>query len=246
MKVIILAGGLGTRFGEYTKSIPKPMIKIGKHPMLIHIMKIYMKWGHKNFYLAVGYKGEKIKEYFKNFRKNGEEFDFNLSKKNCKVTILDTGLKSMTGGRLKKFKRFLSKNENFMFTYGDGLANINLQKLKNFHLKHKNLITVTAVHPPARFGELIIFNKRVKFFKEKPQVKEGWINGGFFIAKKEFLNLIKKDSTILEKEPLELVTKKKQLFAYKHSGFWKCVDTKRDKDELDALIKKSQKFYLKT
>ena len=129
MKVIILAGGLGTRFGEYTKSIPKPMIKIGRYPMLIHIMKIYMKWGHKNFYLAVGYKGEKIKEYFKNFRRNGKEFDFNLSKKNCKVTILDTGLKSMTGGRLRKFKRFLGKNENFMFTYGDGLANINLQKL---------------------------------------------------------------------------------------------------------------------
>ena len=209
MKVLILAGGYGTRISEYTKTIPKPMIKVGAKPILLHVMKIYLKWGYTDFYIATGYKSAVIKKFFKKFKRNNSKFEYILDGKICTVTLLDTGVKTMTGGRLKFMENYLNKDENFMFTYGDGISSVNLKKLENFHRKKGKLVTVTAVRPPARFGEIIIKKDLVKSFKEKPQVKNGWINGGFFIAKKNFLNFIKKKSTILEKEPLEKASKKK-------------------------------------
>lgn len=237
MKVVILAGGLGTRLSELTKITPKPMVKIGGFPIIIHIMNHYANYGFKEFILATGYKNDQFKKYFKNCKKFGEEFQTKIFKKNCKINILDTGKKTMTGGRLKKVYKYLDTSKNFMFTYGDGISNVNLSKLLKHHKRKKKLITVTAVRPPARFGELIINKEIVTSFKEKPQVTNGWINGGFFIAQKSFLNLIKNDQDILEKRPLELASKKRQLSAFKHKGFWKCMDVKRDRDEL-------QKIYL--
>jgi len=237
MKVVILAGGFGTRLAEYTKTIPKPMIKIGKHPIIIHIINHYINHGLKNFYIAAGYKSNIIKRYFKNFRTSGKVFEAKIFDKKCNITIVDTGKKSLTGGRLKRIKKYLDKDVNFMFTYGDGVSDVDIKKLKKFHLKNKNLITVTAVRPPARFGELILKKNSVTSFKEKPQVTNGWINGGFFIAKTSFLDLIKKDADILEKKPLEEASKKKQFMAFKHTGFWKCIDVKRDRDELEKIYK---------
>ena len=200
-------------------------------------MKHYLKYNLNEFYIAVGYKGEKIKKYFKNFKKDGELFEQVLFKKKCKIAVVNTGLGTLTGGRLKRLKRFVQKNENFMFTYGDGVSDVNLNKLIKFHNKQKRLITVTAVRPPARFGELIIQKNSVTSFKEKPQVKDGWINGGYFLAKYDFLNLIRSDKEILEKRPLEIASKKRQLSAYKHFGFWKCMDTLRDKQVLEDILK---------
>ena len=240
MKVIILAGGLGTRLSEYTKTVPKPMVKIGKFPILIHIMHHYLMYGFNNFYLATGYKSNVIKRYFKNFKKTGDVFQTKLLGKTCKITILDTGLKTLTGGRLKRVSKFINKNENFMFTYGDGISSVNLKNLYNFHKKNKKIITVTAVRPPARFGEIILKNKKVISFKEKPQVTNGWINGGFFVANKKFFNFIKGDKDILEKNPLELMVKKRQLVAFRHEGFWKCMDVKRDREELQKIYKRTK------
>ena len=242
MKIAILAGGKGTRLSELTKNIPKPMVRIGSIPILVHIMSLYAKYGFRKFYILVGYKGKVIKNYFKNFKKSNVPFKFKLKKKNCLITIIDSGRNSMTGGRLKKMNKFLTKNEEFMFTYGDGISNVNLKNLIKFHRKYKKLITVTAVRPPARFGEIIIKKNLVKSFKEKPQVSQGWINGGFFITKGYFLNFIKNNKTILEKTPLELASKKKQLTVFKHYKFWKCMDTLRDKNELEEIYKKN-KFY---
>ena len=244
MKVIILAGGLGTRLSEYTKTVPKPMVKIGKFPLLIHIMHHYLMYGFNDFYLATGYKSNVIKRYFKNFKKTEDVFKTKLLGKTCKITILDTGLKTLTGGRLKRVSKFINKNENFMFTYGDGISSVNLKNLYNFHKKNKKIITVTAVRPPARFGEIILKNKKVISFKEKPQVTDGWINGGFFVANKKFFNFIKGDKDILEKNPLELMVKKRQLVAFRHEGFWKCMDVKRDREELQKIYKRT-KFSFK-
>ena len=238
IKVVILAGGLGTRLPEYTKKIPKPMVKINGIPIIIYIMNHYIKYGFKEFIIATGYKGEVFQKYFKKYQKDGKPFETKVLNKNCKITLLKTGKKTLTGGRLKRVSYILKDDENFMFTYGDGLSDVNLKKLLKFHYINKKLVTVTAVRPPARFGELEINNKIVKSFKEKPQVTSGWINGGFFVAKKGFLNLIKGDSTILEKAPLEKATKMKQLAAYLHFKFWKCMDTKRDKDVLETFYKK--------
>lgn len=238
MKVIILAGGLGTRLSEYTKSIPKPMVKIAGKPIIIRIIEHYLKYGFNNFYIATGYKSKVIKKYFKNFRKSGHTFNYRILKEKIKITIVDTGLNTMTGGRLKRVAKYLKDDENFMFTYGDGLSNVNLINLKKLHIRKKKLITLTAVRPPARFGELKLKKNLVKTFKEKPQTSEGWINGGFFIAKTSFLKLIKNDNTILEKEPLEIATQKKELMAYTHKGFWKCMDVKRDRDVLNKIFKK--------
>ncbi len=240
MKVIILAGGYGTRLPEYTEVMPKPMVRVGGIPILLHIMNSYLKFGYNDFYIALGYKSEIVKRYFKNFKSYDEKFNYKIKGKNCNITLSYTGKKTMTGGRLKKMKKFINKNENFMFTYGDGISNVNLKVLEKFHLKHKKLVTVTAVRPPARFGEISLRINKVTSFKEKPQVAQGWINGGFFIAKYDFFNLIKGNSTILEKEPLERATGKKQLYAFKHRGFWKCMDTKRDKDVLEKIYKQNQ------
>jgi len=228
MKIIILAGGLGSRISEYTKTIPKPMIKIGNKPMVLHIMEHFAKFGFKEFYIAVGYKGDVIKKFFKNkFKK-------------WNINIIETGKNTMTGGRLKKLKKYL-KNETFLMTYGDGVSNVNIKKLIKFQKKKKKLVTITAVRPPARFGVLKIKNDKVIYFKEKSKLDEGWINGGFFVMESAFLNYIDNDKTFLEREPLEKVLKKKQLNAYKHNGFWQCMDTKRDKDNLEKIFK-NKKF----
>ena len=229
MKVVILAGGLGTRISEYSNLIPKPMIEVCKKPLIYFIMKHYASYGFKDFYIALGYKGHIIKKYFK---KNNFGWNINL---------IDTGQKTMTGGRLKRLKKYLG-NEPFMLTYGDGVSNVNLKKLLNFHKKNKKLVTLTAVRPPARFGAIKIFKKKVKYFKEKSKLDEGWINGGFFVMQPEFLDYIKNDQTFLEREPLELLTKKNQLVAYKHDDFWHCMDTKRDMDNLNIILEKEKYF----
>jgi glucose-1-phosphate cytidylyltransferase len=239
MKIIILAGGKGTRIPEYTKIIPKPMIRINKVPILLHIIEHYTKFDFKDFYIAIGHKKNIICKYFKNFKQIDKPFAFKIKSKKIFITLSDTGKNTLTGGRIKRMKKFIQKHENFMFTYGDGISSIDLKKLLLFHKKNKKLVTVTAVRPPARFGEITIKNNRVKTFKEKPQVGKGWINGGFFVANYKFFNLIKGDKTILEKEPLEIATQKKQLYAYKHSGFWKCMDTYRDKTVLEKILKKN-------
>jgi len=228
MKVVILAGGFGTRLSEYTKTIPKPMININGKPMLLHIMKFYAKHGFKNFYIALGHRGKIIKKFF-----NKKFFDWNIN-------LIETGKNTMTGGRLKRLKKYIG-NETFMMTYGDGLSNVNLNKLLKFHKKNKKLVTLTAVRPPARFGALKLKGHNVNYFKEKSQLDEGWINGGFFVMEPKFLKFIKNDNTYLEREPLEQMTKKRQLMAFKHEGFWQCMDTKRDKDKLDKILK-SKKF----
>tara|TARA_A100001011_G_scaffold357069_1_gene401626 strand:- start:7140 stop:7820 length:681 start_codon:yes stop_codon:yes gene_type:complete len=224
MKVVILAGGLGTRISEYTKTIPKPMIEINKKPILYRIMDHYSKYGHKDFYIAIGYRGHIIKKYFK--KKKFKKWNINL---------IDTGRNTMTGGRLKRLKKFLN-NETFLMTYGDGLSNINIKKLINFHKKNKKLVTLTAVRPPARFGAIKLKKNFVKYFKEKSKLDEGWINGGFFVMEPKFLKFIKNDKTYLEREPLERMCKLNNLVAYKHNDFWQCVDTKRDLDKLKKIL----------
>jgi|TARA_B100001093_G_C26553603_1_gene895536 glucose-1-phosphate cytidylyltransferase len=243
MKVVILAGGLGTRLSEYTHSIPKPMVKIGGIPIIAHIMSHYLKYGFNDFILATGYKSHVFKKYFKKFKKTGENFNTQIMKKKCSITIVETGINTMTGGRLKKIKKYIN-DKNFMFTYGDGISNIDLKKLLIFHKKNKKLITISAVRPPARFGEIILNKNLVTSFKEKPQVTDGWINGGFFVANKKFLDFIRGDKEILEKKPLELACQKKQLIAFTHKGFWKCMDVKRDRDELQKIYK-INKFFSK-
>ena len=223
MKVILLAGGLGTRLSEHTKTIPKPMINIAGKPMLLHIMQLYAKYGYKDFYIALGYKGEVIKKFF-----NKKFFDWNIN-------LIETGESTMTGGRLKRLKKYIG-NETFMMTYGDGLSNVNLEKLLKFHKKNKKLVTLTAVRPPARFGVLKLNGQYVRYFKEKSKLDEGWINGGFFVMEPEFLKFIKNDNTYLEREPLETATKKGQLIAFRHEGFWQCMDTKRDMDRLNKIL----------
>ena len=244
MKVIILAGGFGTRFSEYTNTIPKPMITIGGKPILWHIMQTYAKFGHKDFYLALGYKAELIKDYFLNYRSLNANFTIELGSGNIlshqldhvdwKVTLVDTGDKTMTGGRLKRMKEFIG-DEPFMLTYGDGVTDINLDEVLKFHRSHGKLVTMSAVRPAARFGELELEGDLVRSFKEKPQMHEGWINGGFFIIEPKFFDFIDDDSTLLEREPLEKATKLGELMAYKHKGFWHCMDTKRDHDLLESL-----------
>jgi glucose-1-phosphate cytidylyltransferase len=227
MKVVILAGGFGTRISEYTKSIPKPMIKIKGTPILIHIMKHYAKFGFNDFYIALGYKGNVIKNYFKK------------KKFNWKINLVDTGKNTMTGGRLKRLTKYL-KDESFFLTYGDGLSDVNITKLLKFHKKNKKLATVTAVRPPARFGALKLKGNSVSYFKEKSRMDEGWINGGFFVISEKFLNFIGNDNTYLEREPLEKVTKLKELSAYRHNGFWQCIDNMRDLISINQKIKEKK------
>jgi glucose-1-phosphate cytidylyltransferase len=244
MKIIILAGGFGTRLSEYTESIPKPMVAIGGKPILWHIMQRYAHYGHNDFYIALGYKAETIKEYFLTFSAINSDFSLDLSTGQCKihntdgldwkVTLVDTGQDSMTGGRVKRMEPFIGE-EPFMLTYGDGVSDININTLVDFHLDHGKMVTITAVHPVARFGELEMEGNCVKSFQEKPQVTRGWINGGFFVCQPKFFDLIKNDSTILERDPLENVAQQNQLMAYKHQGFWQCMDAKRDKDLLEEL-----------
>lgn len=244
MKVILLAGGFGTRLSEYTDVIPKPMVPIGGKPILWHIMQTYAHYGHKDFYVALGYKAEIIKDYFLNYRALNADFTIDLSAGSItshqvdsvdwRVTLVNTGNNSMTGGRVKRLQSFIG-NETCMLTYGDGVSDIDLDSLLAFHRKHGKMVTISAVRPAARFGELEIEGSRVLSFQEKPQLHNGWINGGFFIIEPEFFDLIEGDGTLLEREPLEQVAKSGELMAYHHEGFWHCMDTKRDHDLLESL-----------
>ncbi len=244
MKVIILAGGFGTRLSEYTESIPKPMVTIGGHPILWHIMRTYAHFGHEDFYLALGYKSEIVKEYFLNYRSLNSDFTVNLADGSVKphkvddtswlVTLVHTGLESMTGGRVKRLQKFIG-NEPFLLTYGDGVSNIDLDALVKFHKSHGKMVTVSAVHPGARFGELEMQKQQVVSFHEKPQTTQGWINGGYFVIEPRFFDLISGDQTILEREPLEKAAEMGELMAYHHDGYWQCMDTKRDRDNLEEL-----------
>jgi glucose-1-phosphate cytidylyltransferase len=244
MKVIILAGGFGTRLSEFTESIPKPMVLIGGKPILWHIMKSYAYFGHKVFFIALGYKAEVIKEYFLHYRTLNADFTVDLGtgsltphqqdEVDWKVTLVDTGLNTMTGGRVKRMKSFIG-NETFLLTYGDGLSDVNLEDLLKFHKNHGKLITMTAVRPAAKFGELKLNRNQVSSFEEKPQLNEGWVNGGFFVMEPECMDLIEGDTTMLEREPLVAAAKQGDLIAYRHEGFWQCMDTKRDHELLSKL-----------
>ena len=244
MKVIILAGGFGTRLSEYTDVIPKPMAKIGDKPILWHIMKIFEHHALNDFVLALCYKNEIIKEYFSKYSLLNSDFSIDLKSGNMEmhqvqsedwnVTLVDTGLDTMTGGRIKRLKDFVG-NQTFMVTYGDGVGNIDIKNLIKFHKSHKKLATVTAVRPQARFGELEIVDDCVKSFKEKPQLDQGWINGGFFVLEPGVFDLISDDSVMFERQPLEELSTEENLMAYKHHGFWKCMDTKRDLEILNDL-----------
>lgn len=221
MKVIILAGGKGSRLLEYTKKVPKPMVPIKKKPILIHIMSHYAKYGFKDFIIATGFKHEFIKKYFQKRIK-----DWNIK-------IINTGINSMTGGRLKRLKKILN-NEKFFLTYGDGVSSVNLKKLLKFHNSSKCKATLTAVRPPARFGAIkIIKNNKVSVFREKSSLDTGWINGGFFVFEPDIFKYLKSDKTVLEQEPLTKLGKNGSLKAFKHYGFWQCMDTIRDKEILE-------------
>ena len=230
MKVVILCGGMGSRRAEETRLIPKPMVKIGKLPIVQHIINIYKSFGFNNFILATGYKCEVIEKYFKN-------------KKNIKCIF--TGHKTATGGRVLRLKKFFDNNENFLMTYGDGLTNHDIRKSIKFHHSHNKIATLTSVKPPARFGEIILNNTRVKSFKEKPQLKNNWINGGFFIFNSKIFNFISGDNIMLEREPFQKLTRSKNLMAFKHNGFWQCMDTMRDKNILVKMIKEKKAPWLK-
>lgn len=244
MKVVILAGGLGTRFSELTQVIPKPMVEIGGRPVLWHLMNLYSFYGFNEFVLALGYKSEVIKEYFLNFFALNTDFSIDLSsgsKKihngkgpNWKIDLIDTGIHSQTGGRLKQLKPWIG-NETFMMTYGDGLIDMDIRKLLQFHNQHKRLATVTGVSPPARFGGLLLNGNQVIKFTEKNEAKESWINGGFFVLEPSSLDYIEGNETVWEKEPLELLSAKNQLMAFLHDGFWQPMDTLREYRALQAL-----------
>lgn len=228
MKVVILCGGLGTRISEETSVKPKPMIKIGTLPILHHIINYYVKFGFTDFIILTGYKEKIIKNYFAN-----KNIDFN-------ITFCFTGIKTLTGERLLRIKNKFSKNETFLLTYGDGLCNVNLKSLVNFHLKHKKIATLTAVRPPARFGEIYLSRKNlVKKFAEKAQVSTSWINGGFFVFNSKIFNFLKKKQ-MLEREPILKLVLSKNLFAYTHKGFWQCLDTMRDKKILENIYKRKK------
>jgi len=247
LKVLILAGGYGTRLSEFTDLIPKPLVTIGGKPMIWHIMNLYSSFGYTDFYVALGYKAHLFKEYFSNFYTLNSDITVDLSsggiehhKKggvDWRVTLVDTGDSSMTGGRVLAMKDYIG-DEPFMLTYGDGLANVDLRKLEEFHHGHRKLVTVTAVHPTARFGELGLKGSFVETFKEKPQTHAGWVNGGFFVMNPAFLEFIQGPETVLEAEPLERVAEIGELCAWKHEGYWQCMDTKRDRDALDEASRK--------
>tara|TARA_B100001057_G_scaffold445210_1_gene482740 strand:+ start:341 stop:1039 length:699 start_codon:yes stop_codon:yes gene_type:complete len=228
LKVVILAGGKGSRLAELTSSIPKPMVKIAKIPIISRIINIYNKFGHNDFLIASGHKSKIINDYFTQNKKI-------LKKNNIKIVF--TGKDTMTGGRVKRLEKYL-KNERFLLTYGDGLSDVDINKLLKFHIKSKNLVTLTAVRPPARFGGVKISGNKVKYFKEKSKLDAGWINGGFFVMEPEIIKFIKGKQTVLEQYPLEKLSKLKKLGAYKHFGFWQCVDTIRDKEILEQAIKR--------
>jgi len=246
MKVVILAGGLGTRISEESHLVPKPMIEIGEKPILWHIMKYYASFGYNEFIICCGYKQYVIKEFFADYYLHMSDVTFDFKAENkmivhinntepWKVTLIDTGLNTMTGGRIKRVKDYIG-NESFMLTYGDGVADVNIKELIDFHKSHGKIATITAIQPGGRFGMLNIDdNEGINSFKEKPKEDGGWINGGFMVLNPEIIDYIDGDSTPFEKKPLETVASEGQLKAFLHYGFWQCMDTMRDKELLEKL-----------
>ena len=245
MKVLILAGGFGTRLSEYTHEVPKPMVPIGEIPILVHIMSLYSKYGFNEFIVATGYKSEIINNYFKEKSRStieqGENyFKVKFENKNEKlqlsinVTLLFTGENTMTGGRVKRAQQYIN-DERFMMTYGDGISNVNISELLKAHDQHGKIATLSAVRPPVRFGELELEDDKVISFAEKPRLQKGWINGGFFVFESSIFKHIEGDHIMLERQPLEKLVELGQLSAFKHNDFWQCMDTKRDKDKLEEL-----------
>jgi glucose-1-phosphate cytidylyltransferase len=244
MRVVILAGGRGTRLAEETASRPKPMVEIGGKPILWHIMHIYAAHGYREFLVACGYKGEMIKEYFRNFVVHNSDYVVDLrdgsfrvlnsSAIDWRIGVVDTGLDTQTGGRILRLKEWIGDG-TFMVTYGDGVSEIDVRALVEFHRSHGRLATVTAVHPPARFGALALDGERVRAFDEKPQTHEGWINGGFFVFESGLFEYLSGDDSILERETLARLAADGQLMAYRHYGFWSPMDTLREKHMLEEL-----------
>ena len=245
MKVGILAGGYGTRLAEETEVKPKPMVEIGGRPILWHIMMHYSCYGHNQFVIALGYKGEYIKRYMVDYCSLNSNMTINLKSGSVDlhdrggiqawtIELIDTGLHTMTGGRIKRLQPYIG-DETFMLTWGDGVSTVDLEKLLAFHRNHGRLITMTAVRPPARYGHLEFDGDRIHEFTEKPQTAEGWINGAFFVAEPQVFDYIEGDETQFEKEPLERLAADGELMAYKHDGFWQCMDTRRDKYVLEKL-----------
>jgi len=257
MDVVILCGGKGTRLSEETNLRPKPMVEIGGKPILWHIMKYYSSFGFNRFILALGYKADYIKEYFYNYKVTNSDFTINLlpgsrpifhnsaEESNWEITFIDTGLDTLKGARIKRIEKFI-KSVNFHLTYGDGVSNVDLDKLVKFHENHGKLATVTAVRPPSRFGEMIIEGDSVNVFDEKSQMHTGYINGGFFILNKKVMNFLSDDKNCdFEFGPLQQIVKEKQLKAYKHNGFWQCMDNIRERDFLNQLIEKGDAPWVK-
>lgn len=232
MKVVILAGGRGSRISFYTQKIPKPMIKVGNIPILVHIMNIYKSYGFNEFIIAAGYKSKIISDYFLKYKK--------LSN----IKIVNTGINSETGERIRKLKNLLKKEENFLLTYGDGVSNINIKKLIEFHLKHKKIATMTTVRPPVKFGEVSIGkNNKVLKFIEKPQLNRGWINGGFFVLNKQIFRYLNGKNLVFEKKPLSKLCDDGELRAYMHYGYWKCMDNLSEKKQLEKIYKKRKTIW---
>jgi glucose-1-phosphate cytidylyltransferase len=244
-KVVLLAGGMGTRLAEETGVRPKPMVEIGGRPLLVHIMSLYAHHGFREFLVATGYKGEQIKQYFRDFFVQNSDFVVDLAKGaietlkkpqlDWRIGVIDTGKDTMTGGRLKRLEPQLSDGP-FLATYGDGVADLDVKKLVDFHRGHGKVATITAVRPPSRFGGLELDGSRVARFSEKPQTGEGWINGGFFVFEPAVFDYLKDDATILEREPLERLATDGQLMAFRHEGFWQPMDTLREKQLLETLF----------
>ena len=250
MKAVILAGGLGTRLSEETEIKPKPMVEIGGKPILWHIMKIYSSFDVNEFIICCGYKGYVIKEYFANYFLHQSDVTFDMENnavdwhnaraESWKVTLVDTGEHSMTGGRLARIKDYIKDEDSFCFTYGDGLSNVNIKDLVNFHNEHKKLATITSVSPPGRFGSLDLNENTVNKFEEKPKGDGGRINGGFFVLSPKVLDYIEDDMTVWEQEPLKKIASDGELMAYKHDGFWQPMDTLREKIKLEKLWNSDQ------
>lgn len=246
MKVVLLAGGLGTRISEESVFKPKPMIEIGGKPILWHIMKIFSAYGHNEFIICAGYKQHMIKEWFANYYLYNSDVTFDFANNNnvvihsnsterWNVTIVDTGLYTMTGGRIKRVQKYIGK-EAFFMTYGDGVSDVNLEELLLFHKKNRGCVTLTAIQPEGRFGSLDIDGTSVKCFLEKNKGDGGWINGGFMVMEPSVFEYIDNDSVMLEREPMERLAKEGLLKCYKHEGFWQCMDTMRDKEKLEDLL----------
>jgi glucose-1-phosphate cytidylyltransferase len=246
MKAVILAGGLGTRISEETQLKPKPMVEIGGKPILWHIMKIYSHYGINDFIICLGYRGYVIKEYFANYRRHMSDITYDLAKnkvilhnnkaESWKVTLVDTGEDTMTGGRVKFIKDYIKNDKTFCLTYGDGVSNVNIKKLIKHHKDHGKIATLTATKPPGRFGALKIDRENtIESFLEKPAGDGSYINGGFFVLNREVFDYIKGSETVFEKEPLEKLAKEGNLSAFKHDGFWQPMDTLRDKNYLESL-----------